>query len=147
MEPETKIFTVFEPDETRAKTSARQAAYEEGFIGTRILGVDKLGVVDEARLAYGRFGSPVYKWRIEMRLGARRAGHGDVSATWAIPIGAIVETVKPTVFVRGRKATPMPPGARGKVLGRVGGLLRVRLDGLPAATLLSADQVRVVAYH
>jgi len=147
MDPETKIYTVFEPDETRAKKSARQEAYDEGFIGTRILGLERLGVVDEARLAYGRFGSPVYKWRVEMRLGARRAGTGNVSATWAIPIGAIIETVKPTVYVRGRKATPMPPGARGKVLGRTGGLLRIKLDGLPAATLLSADQVRVVAYH
>jgi hypothetical protein len=147
MDPETKIYTVFEPDETRAKKSARQAAYDEGFIGTRILRIEKFGVVDEKRLAYGRFGSPVYKWLVSMRLDSRRANHGNVSATWTIPIGAIVETVKPTVYVRGRKATPMPPGARGKVLGRTGGLLRVRLDGLPTATLLSADQVRVVAYH
>ena len=144
MEPQLKSYTVFAPDEATAKAKGRAEAYDEGFIRTQVRALEQIAGSGRLVNYSYRPSQMEWRWRVDILVGERRTDRGDFTAAARIPIGVLVETTAPTVFVHRGHSSAVPLGTRGVVLGRTGGLLRVQLDARAASTLLAAQGVRVV---
>ena len=150
MEPEVKTYGVLAPDEISAKREGRDHAYNEGFIRTSVLAVRPMvgrRAPVHLKVSSGpRAGQPLHWWEVDVLVRERRTSGGSHHLELlAVPTGSLVETTAPAVFVVRGRSTPIPVGTRGRVIGRVWGMLRVQLDGTTQATLIAAEGLNVVA--
>jgi hypothetical protein len=150
MEPEIKTYGVLAPDEVSAKREGRAHAYQDGFIRTSIVAARPIqGRVAPPYLKVTsgpKQGQPLSWWEVDVLVRERRTTEGSkFLELLRVPTGALIETTAPSIFVVRGTTSPIPVGTRGKVIGRVGGMLRVKLDGTSQATLIAAEGLNVVA--
>jgi hypothetical protein len=143
MEPKVKSYMVVARTDAVAKRLGRQCAYEEGFIRTRITNVTKLPPSPHTPMLNLPGGKRA--WRVDILMREQRTSVGATKTymdLWKFPVGTLIETTAPSIFVSRGTTTPIPIGTRGKVLGTRFDLLRVRLDGAAHATLLSPYDIK-----
>jgi len=150
MDPEVKTYGVLAPDEESAKREGRSHAYQDGFIRTSLVAVRPMpgrAAPPYLRVTSGpKKGRPLRWWEVDVLVRERRTSEGSRLLEMSrVPTGSAVETTAPAIFVVRGISKPIPIGTRGKVIGRVGGMLRVQLDGTSQATLIAAEGLNVVA--